>query len=61
MTLKRGFKADAERRALQLRAELGLSPADILDIGQLAKHRRVAIVSAEELVDFVLASVAKAE
>lgn len=51
MTLKRGFKAAAERKATHLRAEIGLGPADILDIAQLAKHLKVAIVSADELVD----------
>lgn len=51
MTLKRGFKADAERLAVQLRADLGLAPADPLNIGQLAKHLGVAIVSADKLVD----------
>ncbi len=51
MTLPRGFKASAERRATQLRTELGLSPADPLDIGALATHLHLKIVSAGSLVD----------
>jgi Zn-dependent peptidase ImmA (M78 family) len=51
VTLKRGFKAAAERQATQLRADLGLGPSDVLDVVRLAKHLEVAIVSADELVD----------
>ncbi|GAA1646550.1 ImmA/IrrE family metallo-endopeptidase [Catellatospora bangladeshensis] len=51
MTLRRGFKAEAERRAVALRAELGLEPSDRLDINELAKHLGVDIVLADELID----------
>lgn len=51
MTLKRGFKAEAERQAASLRKELGLAPNDRLDPRELAKHLGVAIVDAGELVD----------
>jgi Zn-dependent peptidase ImmA (M78 family) len=51
VTLPRGFKASAERQALQLRSELGLAPTDRLDIQRLADHLHVQIVSAERLVD----------
>jgi Zn-dependent peptidase ImmA (M78 family) len=51
VTLRRGFKAQAERTAVTLRAELGLSPYDRLDIGELAKHLDAAVISAGDLVD----------
>lgn len=51
MTLRRGFKAEAERTAARVRRELGLAAHDRLDPRDLAAHRRVAIVNAEELVD----------
>ena len=51
VTLRRGFKAQAERTATALRAELGLQPHERLDITDLAKHLNVAIVSASELID----------
>lgn len=51
MTLPRGFKADAERAAVRLRAELGLGPTDVLEIGALAKHLDVSLVSAETLIE----------
>lgn len=50
MTLPRGFKAEAERAASRLRAELGLQPADVLDISDLAAHLNVTIVDAETLI-----------
>jgi len=50
VTLPRGFKAQAERDALRYRTELGLAPADPLDAHRLARHLKVAVVSAEELV-----------
>lgn len=50
MTLRRGFKAEAERTAATLRAQLGLSPHDRIDIIELAKHLDVAVVSAGDLV-----------
>lgn len=51
MTLPRGFKASAERDALRTRKELGLKDTDPLDPRALAKHRDVAVVSADALVD----------
>jgi IrrE N-terminal-like domain len=50
MTLKRGFKASAERDATRLRAEMGLRASAPLDPGQVAAHLGVKVVSADELV-----------
>lgn len=50
MTLRRGFKAHAEREAARVRKELGLAAHDRLDPRALARHLNVAIVSASELV-----------
>ena len=51
MSLPRGFKANAERESLRLRRELGLAPAQALDITRLAGHLDVEIVSAGDLID----------
>ncbi|TDD87340.1 ImmA/IrrE family metallo-endopeptidase [Actinomadura darangshiensis] len=51
MTLPRGFKASAEREAVQLRRELGLSPADRLNIQELAANLDVKVVDAGTLID----------
>lgn len=51
MTLRRGFKAEAEREAARVRKELGLAPHDPLDPADLAHHLGVAIVDASALVD----------
>lgn len=48
--LPRGFKADAERRAISLRAELGLGPTDALPPKDLAAHLNVGFRMADELV-----------
>ena len=48
--LPRGFKADAERRAIALRAELGLEPTDALHPKDLAAHLNVGFRLADELV-----------
>lgn len=50
MTLPRGFKANAEREAARLRKEIGLRPADPIDVARLTTHLDVALVSAERLV-----------
>lgn len=50
MTLRRGFKAEAERTAIALRAQLGLQPHERIDIADLAKHLDVSVVSASELI-----------
>ena len=50
MTLPRGFKAAAERQAVQLRSDMGLRPADRLSAHGLATHLEVKVVSADRLV-----------
>lgn len=51
MTLRRGFKAEAEREAARVRNELGLASHDRLDPRDLAKHLKVTVVNAADLVD----------
>jgi Zn-dependent peptidase ImmA (M78 family) len=51
VTLRRGFKAEAERDAARIRNELGLAPHDRLDPRDIAKHLDIAVVDASELVD----------
>lgn len=51
MTLRRGFKAEAERDAARVRKELGLAPNDRLDPRELARHLGIAVVDASDLVD----------
>jgi Zn-dependent peptidase ImmA (M78 family) len=50
VTLPRGFKAAAERRAVELRRAMGLRPTDRLNIEDLAAHKHVKVVSAERLI-----------
>jgi hypothetical protein len=47
--LRQGFKAEAERIALELRTELGLGPADRLDPRALADHLGIPVVPLREL------------
>ena len=47
--LRRGFKAEAERIALELRAEMGLAPADRLDGRDLARHLGIPVVQVRDL------------
>lgn len=51
MTLRRGFLAEAEREAKRIRAELGLGPAEPVDIFQIAKHLGIRVIAADELID----------
>jgi Zn-dependent peptidase ImmA (M78 family) len=51
MTLPRGFRANAERTAAAIRADLSLQPADPLPLEDAAEARRVGVVSAGDLVD----------
>lgn len=50
MTLRRGFKAHAEREAARVRKDLGLASHDRLDPRALARQMNIAIVDAAELV-----------
>lgn len=51
MSLPRGFKANAERESLRLRAEVGLRPTEGLEITKLAAHLGIQVVSASDLID----------
>ncbi len=51
MTLPRGFLTQAERHAARIRDELGLGPADPVDIQVVARQLGVGVVAADELVD----------
>jgi Zn-dependent peptidase ImmA (M78 family) len=51
VTLRRGFKAEAERRAVRLREQLGLGPADRIEVTDIAEHLDVKVVSADRLVE----------
>lgn len=55
---RRGFKAEAERIALELRAEIGLSPRARLDPLALAAHLLVPVISLSDLAKAVPAAVA---
>jgi len=50
VTLRRGFKAEAEREALRLRGELGVGPVATIDIDQLAGHLEVTVVAGDSLI-----------
>lgn len=51
MTLRRGFRAEAERIAAALRADLELHKADPLPLEEAAQARNVRVVSAGDLID----------
>jgi Zn-dependent peptidase ImmA (M78 family) len=51
VTLRRGFLAEAEREAKRIRADLGLRPAEPVDVYQVAKHLGVRVIAADELID----------
>ena len=48
---QRGFKAEARRRALEVRSELGVDPHDVLDVMALADLYGVPIVPLSNLRD----------
>jgi Zn-dependent peptidase ImmA (M78 family) len=48
-TLRRGFKAEANARAKEIRAELGLNATDKVDVWQLAALLEIPIVPLTEL------------
>lgn len=50
MTLRRGFKAEAERAAARARKELGLAAHDGLNPRDLAAHLGIKVVDAADLV-----------
>jgi hypothetical protein len=51
--LRPGFKAQAERIALELRAELGLAPDDRLAPAALAAHLAIPVLALDDLRDEV--------
>jgi Zn-dependent peptidase ImmA (M78 family) len=51
MTLPRGFKADAERRAAAIRAQLGRCPRAAVDARDLAMSMDLAVIAADSLVE----------
>lgn len=51
MALRRGFKAESERRAGELWKDMGLEPSDAMDAIDLAKHVGCVVRCADELVD----------
>jgi Zn-dependent peptidase ImmA (M78 family) len=50
VTLPRGFKADAERKAKEFRAHLGLAANERIDPRDLAEQMSIQVVSADTLV-----------
>lgn len=54
--LRRGFKAEAERRALRIRRQLGLSGRDRLDPQDLADHLGVYVIPLTDLTGDVKAA-----
>jgi hypothetical protein len=57
MALRRGFKAEAERTAHEVRAELGLTPVDPLDPRRLATHLEIPVQPLAFVEDEVPAAV----
>jgi Zn-dependent peptidase ImmA (M78 family) len=51
--MRRGFKAEAERLAAQVRTELGLGPYKPMDIKALARHVGAQLRAADELTSLV--------
>jgi Zn-dependent peptidase ImmA (M78 family) len=51
MTLRRGFRAEAERIAAGVRDDLGVQHADPLPLTEAAEARNVRVVSAADLID----------
>lgn len=50
MTLRRGFKTEAEKKATELRRGVGLAAHDSLHARQIAELSNVTVVEADELV-----------
>jgi Zn-dependent peptidase ImmA (M78 family) len=51
MTVRRGFRAEAERISAALRKDLGIAAADPLPLDDAARARNARVVSAADLVD----------
>lgn len=50
MTLRRGFKAEAERTALRLRSEIGVTQTAPIDLDALAGHLEMKVVVGDTLI-----------
>lgn len=50
MTLRRGFKAEAERTAVRLRTELGLAQTAPINLDGLATHMEIKVVDGDALI-----------
>jgi Zn-dependent peptidase ImmA (M78 family) len=51
MTVRRGFRAEAERISVAIRTDLGIGVGDPLPLEAAARVRKVEVVSAADLVD----------
>ena len=51
MTVRRGFRAEAERISAAVRKDLGIAVVDPLPLDKAARTRKAAVVSAAELVE----------
>lgn len=49
--MRRGFKAESERRATGLRSAIGCSETRTPDLADLAVHLRIAVLPADQLLD----------
>lgn len=49
--MRRGFKAEAERQAASLRATIGASDYETVNLSTIAQHLRVAVLPADSLVE----------
>lgn len=49
MTFRRGFKSQCERRAVEVRKDLGLSKFEPLDAFKLAEHLKIIVWSTEDI------------
>lgn len=47
--MRRGFKTEAEERAVQVRRDMGLAPSDGLDASDIARHLGAEVRRADEL------------
>src|SRR5215472_15170224 len=51
MTLRRGFLAEAERKAAKIRSELGQSEDSKISILDVARHLGIRVMAADELIN----------
>jgi hypothetical protein len=49
--MRRGFKAEAERHAAQLRSAIGSTDHQTIDLPRLAKHLRVTVYPADKIMN----------